>query len=311
MITKDSLELSIGSLGTDHQKFVHDFEASLERYGSALITDHGVDPSVIARSSNLFAEFCNEPESYKAQFHVPRPANGLGYARCDLGGQLGAAGDGELWQVGGPLAQGDAGFAAAAERFWPHRPDGFREAASRAFAEFDKAGNILLGAIARFLWLEEDWFADKAAGDDGTLQLINIGAPLPDAAGPPFGLAGNVDLVTMMFCTREVELEFRSRWEDDWNPVRLAEGAMLVVAGDMLQRITNDVLAPPVYRFSRRPSGGGQPAIQLVSFSLPFRSEVVIQTLAECGLGTPGDRYPHPIAAGEFRLQRLREGGSL
>lgn len=291
-------EVAVGSRDTDPEGFTRDFDASFERHGWAVVPDHGVDPALVTRASTMFEAFCNEPASYKSRFHHPGSGTGDGYARCSLSDDPGGDAFGDRWQVGRALALGEADPAIASGVVWPGRP-GFREAFTELFLELDRAAMNLLSAIARFLWLNDDWFNDIVAGNDAVLQLIKLPPPSAGADRKPFGFDRNVDLITMTLCLGEAEFELLGR-DERWVPVKLSPGKMLVAVGDMLHRITNHVLPSTIFRLP-------QAGLDLVHFSVPFRSDHRIQTLPECGLGTARDQYPIPIAAGEYRRQRLRE----
>ncbi|HEX6374864.1 MAG TPA: 2-oxoglutarate and iron-dependent oxygenase domain-containing protein [Allosphingosinicella sp.] len=306
--TRAPFEVAIGSRDADPEGFARDFDASFERHGWAVVPDHGVDSALVTRASAMFDAFCCEPASYKCRFHHPRSVTGDGYTRCDLSHEPSRDDFGDRWQVGRTLAQGEADPAIASGVVWPEQPGGFREALSELFLELDRAGTTLLSAIARFLWLKDDWFVDPVARNDNVLQLIRLPPSSARADRKPFGFDRNVDLITMTLCPGGAEFELLGR-DDRWIPVKLSPGKMLVAVGDMLQRITNDVLPSSIFRLSRAGPEPDLPSVHLVHFSVPFRSDHQIQTLPECGLGTARDQYPVPIAAGEYRRQRLREAG--
>jgi isopenicillin N synthase-like dioxygenase len=304
MIAGDSFVLTLGLRTTNPGKFVDDFEASIERYGCAVVHDHGVNLPLITEAAELFSQFSQEPLAYKSQFSLT--ADGGGYARRASGAESAQEVDSELWQALRSPAPGDHSATTAIENTsWPERPDGFRKTLSQLFPVLDHAGGAVLAAFAQFLWLEEDWFADPTKGHDGALQIIRFQpSPMwPDDT--PFGFGPTVDVISMIFCGDEAHFEVRDRWEDRWIPVTLPRGAMMVMVGDMLQRLTTHILVSPAYRMqpsASKPSGHHQ---SIARFSLPFRPDFRIETLPECGRGTSIDLYPDSIAAGQYKLDRL------
>ena len=86
-------------------------------------------------------------------------------------------------------------------------------------------------------------------------------------------------------------------------------GAVVVNIGDMLARLTNDVLPSTTHRVvNPTPERRGR-ARYSMPFFLHFRPDFVIETLPGCISDERPNRYPAPITAMAFLEQRLREIG--
>jgi isopenicillin N synthase-like dioxygenase len=93
--------------------------------------------------------------------------------------------------------------------------------------------------------------------------------------------------------------------DGNWMPVESNEDEIVLDTGDMMSRLTNDVLPSTVHRVIN-------PANQERSrYSMPFflhpHSNASLNCLPQCA-GPGGSKYP-PITAGEFLDQRLVEIG--
>ena len=82
---------------------------------------------------------------------------------------------------------------------------------------------------------------------------------------------------------------------------------MVVNIGDMLARLTNDMLPSTTHRVVNPAPERRGVARYSMPFFLHFRSDFLIRTLPGCVTAARPDRYPEPIAAGDFLQQRLRE----
>src|SRR3546814_19782701 len=94
-----------------------------------------------------------------------------------------------------------------------------------------------------------------------------------------------------------------------WLPVSPPPGAMTVNVGDMLQRLTNDLLPSTTHRVRNPDAGRAGVARYSMPFFLHFRSDYVIRTLESCIDAAPPYLYPEPITAHVYLQERLRETG--
>ena len=86
-----------------------------------------------------------------------------------------------------------------------------------------------------------------------------------------------------------------------------APGELVVNIGDMLQRLTNDVLPSTTHRVINPPGRKAAQARYSLPFFLHFRPDYLIRSLPQCVSQTRPDRYPEPITADAYLHQRLRE----
>jgi isopenicillin N synthase-like dioxygenase len=120
----------------------------------------------------------------------------------------------------------------------------------------------------------------------------------------------DINLITLLIGSGEPGLEVLSL-QGNWVPVTTIPETIVVNVGDMLQRMTNDVLRSTTHRVVNPPP----PYATMPRFSLPFflhpNSECVIETLPACITPDNPNRYPQPVTAAAFLRQRLIEIGLL
>ncbi len=303
-----SLAAPSGNLDEDLAK---DLGISFQRFGFALVSDHGLDPALVARGWELTAAFFAQGEAAKRRWHITGGGGQRGYTPFGTEIAKGAAVHDlkEFWHVGRELPTGDSLAATMPANVWPNAPDGFRETFTALFAEFDRIGARILSHIAVWLGLAPDWFDPAIAGGNSILRLLHY-PPIPGDTGGAIraGAHEDINLITLLLGAEEAGLELLTR-EGRWIPASPPPGALVVNIGDMLQRLTNHVLPSTTHRV-RNPDGARAAHSR---YSMPFflhlRSDFAIRTLPGCVSAENPDRYPVPILADEYLHERLREIG--
>jgi len=81
----------------------------------------------------------------------------------------------------------------------------------------------------------------------------------------------------------------------------------VVNVGDMLQRLTNNVLRSTTHRVMNPAPERRRIARYSMPFFLHFRPDYLIETLPQCISDERPNRYSEPITAHDYLLQRLKE----
>ena len=117
------------------------------------------------------------------------------------------------------------------------------------FDAFDAIGAALLRAIARALALPVDYFADKCQ----RRQQHPAGDPLSADAAQPHresvraGAHEDINVITLLMGAEEPGLQVLSK-QGEWLSVNPPPGSLVVNVGDMLQRLSNNVLRSTTHR---------------------------------------------------------------
>ena len=302
--------ISMQSQASDPDGFAQAFGRSFERFGFAMVSDHGVDQAVIDRAWQTTKAFFALPEADKRRYHVEGKGGARGYTpyKTEIAKGAEHVDLKEFWHIGRELPPGHRFADRMPPNLWPDRPEGFRETFLALFEAFDRAGDRLLSAIARYLGLEPNWF-DRAVGDGNSVLRLLHYPPVPaDAPEVRAGAHEDINLITLLLGAEEAGLELLDR-DGRWLPVKPPEGAMVVNVGDMLQRLTNHVLPSTTHRVVNPPPERRGASRYSMPFFLHPAPDFLIETLPSCIGPDRPNLYPDPIVANDYLIQRLVEIG--
>ena len=300
--------VSLTASDTDPEGFAAELGESFERYGFAIIADHGISPDLIARAEEKAKSFFALPTETKVQYRVPNGGGARGYTPFGIETAKGATAYDlkEFWHVGRELPEGHRYSDVMAPNVWPEEVQSFRDTFLELFAAFDKAGLRILAAIARHLGLAPDYFEDTVRDGNSVLRLLHY-PPIPgDGPNVRAGAHEDINTITLLLGAEEAGLQLLDR-DGNWLPVTPKQGELAVNIGDMLQRLTNNVLKSTSHRVVNPPPERRGVSRYSMPFFLHFRPDFLIETLPDCVSDERPNLYPEPITAHEFLQQRLRE----
>lgn len=315
MLDKVLDEVPLVSMATqkdDPEGFAQAFGASFQRFGFAMVSDHGVPQDLIDRAWAMTKAFFALPEEEKRRYFVEGGGGARGYTPYKTEIAKGATHVDlkEFWHIGRELAKGHRFEDKMSPNIWPDRPEGFRETFLEMFAALDAAGDRLLSAIARYLGLAPNWFDPAVADGNSIIRLLHY-PPVPeDAPEVRAGAHEDINLITLLLGAEEAGLQLLDR-DGRWLPVKPPEGAMVVNVGDMLQRLTNHVLPSTTHRVvNPPPERRGTPRYSMPFFLHPA-PDFLIETLPGCITADNPNRYPEPISSHDYLHERLVEIGLI
>ncbi|WP_033074130.1 isopenicillin N synthase family dioxygenase [Sphingopyxis sp. MWB1] len=300
------------SLSLSDADFARDFGGSFERFGFAMIKDHGIDPALIDDAWDKARQFFALPEETKRHYHIAGGGGARGYTPFGTEIAKGATEVDlkEFWHVGRDLPAGHPLAAQQPNNVWPDEVANFRATFERLFAEFDRVGARLLSGIARYLGLAPDFFDDSIRDGNSVMRLLHY----PPVEAPAKGIRAeaheDINTITLLLGAEEAGLEILDK-DGSWLPVSPPPGAMAVNVGDMLQRLTNNRLPSTTHRVRNPDEGRASIARYSMPFFLHFRSDYLIETLDNCIDADHPNLYPEPITADAYLQQRLREIGLI
>ena len=311
-ITDTIHTLSLASAATDPAGFAAQLGASFERYGFAIIADHGIDAGLIQRSWDLTADFFALPTATKLAYDAKGNGGQRGYTA--FGTEIAKDADKhdlkEFWHVGRDLPSGHRFRGHMPDNVWPAEVPEFRQSLSALYAAFDVVGGQILSAIARHLGLAPDWFAPTVDNGNSILRLLHY-PPIPaNADGIRAGAHEDINTITLLLGAEEAGLQLLGK-DGQWLAIDPPKGAMVVNIGDMLQRLTNNRLPSTTHRVINPPPERRHLPRYSMPFFLHFASDFVIETLPSCVDVAHPDLYPEPITADAYLKQRLVEIGLL
>jgi isopenicillin N synthase-like dioxygenase len=301
--------LSIRDFDGQAGEFSHALGKAWREFGFVGIRDHGIDDALIERAYAAFREFFALPAELKQQYHQP----GSGGARGYTGFGVEQAKDHdvpdlkEFWHVGREIEGENPDPEVLLPNLWPSDVADFKPAAMGLYNALDALGARILSALAVEIGLEADWFADKINYGNSILRPIHY-PPIEQAVPGAVRAARHEDinLITLLIGSREQGLEILTR-DGRWVPVSTFPGTIVVNVGDMLQRLTNHVYPSTTHQVVNPPGDAARQARYSIPFFLHPNPDFLIETLPECISEDRPNRYPEPITAHGYLMERLRE----
>lgn len=305
--------LSLADQARDADAFARDFGASFQRFGFAIVADHGVPQDLIDRAWAETQKLFALPDAEKRGYFVEGGGGARGYTpfKTEIAKDAKHVDLKEFWHVGRELPAGHRYADTMAPNVWPARPEDFKDTFVELFAAFDRAGDRLLSAIARYLGLAPDWFDPAVKDGNSVLRLLHYPPISVDAEGVRAGAHEDINLITLLLGAEEAGLELLDRDTGRWLEIKPPEGAMVVNVGDMLQRLTNHVLPSTTHRVVNPPPERRGHSRYSMPFFLHPAPDFLIETLPGTINADNPNRYPTPITAHDYLHERLVEIGLI
>jgi isopenicillin N synthase-like dioxygenase len=300
--------LSMHARRADARGFAQALGESFSRTGFAIVADHGLNAALIARAHDATQRFFALPVEMKRRYYVPGGAGQRGYVPFGVEAAKGAAKVDlkEFWHVGRELPEGHRYRADMPANLWPAEIAGFRRDVYGLYEALDRLGEDLLVSIAAFLDLPPAYFANATKDGNSVLRLLHYPPTPPQPEGVRAEAHEDINAITLLLGAEEAGLQLRTR-KGAWLDVNPPPGALVVNIGDMLQRLTNHTLRSTTHRVvNPAPERAHLPRYS-IPFFLHFAPDFLIETLPNCVTAANPNRYPEPITAQDFLIERLRE----
>jgi isopenicillin N synthase-like dioxygenase len=290
----------------DQIKFVDNILAGLKNYGFIVLKDHTIEQKKIDRAYELIQNFFSLPLETKSQYNLNN--NGQrGYtafktehAKDNKNPDLK-----EFWHVGRELITSSTYNGVYPSNVWPTEIIELKNTFLELYEAMDLTSKILLESIGRGLDLPQTYFNDMVTDGNSIIRMIHYPPTKGEDTSNSIRSAAHEDinLITMLVGATDSGLQLLDR-DGTWLDVKSGPGEIVVDTGDMMSRITNDVLPATTHRVIN-PSNDSS-----ARFSMPFfvhpHSNAVLKCVPSC-IGK-GAKYAD-ITAGEFLIQRLKEIG--
>ena len=308
-ITTDNIaSVSLTDADRDPDAFAQSLGRSFENYGFAIISDHGIPDDLIHRAEEKAKAFFALPEEVKRQYAIPGGGGARGYTPFGIETAKGAKAHDlkEFWHVGRELPEGHPFRDTMADNVWPSEVPGFRETFLELYDAFDRSGLKVLKAIARFLEIDEDYFADTVRDGNSVMRLLHY-PPQSEPTGKHVraGAHEDINTITLLLGAEEAGLELLTR-DGRWIPVSPKPGELVINIGDMLQRLTNGKLRSTPHRVVNPTPDRASNARYSMPFFLHFRPDFTIEALPGTVAEGEEPKWP-PISSHDYLLERLRE----
>ena len=166
--------VSLKDYEADFEGFSRRLGESFERFGFAVVSDHGLPDELVAGCLERTRAFFALPEAVKRRYVIEGGAGQRGYTPFGVETAKGAAHHDlkAFWHVGRELPPGHRYRGLVEGNVWPGEIEGFRAYAGGLYDGLDALGLRLLRAIARHLGLNDDFFAPTVKDSDSILRLL-------------------------------------------------------------------------------------------------------------------------------------------
>ncbi|HEY3695525.1 isopenicillin N synthase family dioxygenase [Phenylobacterium sp.] len=299
--------VSFGTYAHDFPGFTRDLGGSFERFGFAVVTEYDLPQARVDAALADAKAFFALPGEVKRRYETGA-GHQRGYTPFGVETAKGAAHYDlkEFWHVGRGLPPGHRYEGSMPHNVWPAEIPRFREHVGWLYGALDGLGRKLLQSVAAYLDLERGFFESTVDEGNSILRLLHY-PPAPfDGPNERAAAHEDINVITLLLGAEEAGLEVKDR-DGRWLPVNPPPGALVCNIGDMLQRLTNHRLPSTSHRVvNPAPQRRGTPRYS-TPFFLHFNSDYLIRTLPGCVDAAHPDRYPQPITADAFLMERLRE----
>lgn len=307
--TLDIRRFSEPSSDADRAAFVAELGAAYREWGFAGIRNHGIPQAQIDRAYDVFQRFFALPDDVKKRYHVAGGGGARGYTPFGIETAKGAQHHDlkEFWHVGREIDRAAPQAEVMPANLWPAEIPEFKEVAYGLYTALDTLGSRVLSALALHIGLPERFFADKTHVGNSILRPIHY-PPItaPDVPNVRAGAHEDINLITLLVGASAAGLEVLSR-KGAWVPFTAEADTIVVNIGDMLQRLTNHVYPSTTHRVVNPPGDEARKPRYSTPFFLHPNPDFLIETLPGCITPDNPDRYPQPITAHGYLMERLRE----
>lgn len=292
---------------TEKSKFVDSLFSGIKDYGFIILKDHIVDEQVIREGYKAVEDFFALTEEAKRS-----------YISASGGGQRGYTAFGtehakdnphmdlkEFYHVGREVDEAHQFFQYYPKNIWPKEIAHFQKHLQSLYDALDQTSILLLDALGEALDVPQSYFRNMVDTGNSILRAIHY-PPVGEA--PPAGSIraaahGDINLITILMGATAGGLQLLDR-DGKWLDVNTKEGQLVVDSGDMMSRITNDIIPATIHRVIN-PEASNE-----ARFSMPFFVHPHPEAMLECIPSCVGDgeKYP-PISAHTALMDRLKDIG--
>jgi isopenicillin N synthase-like dioxygenase len=290
----------------DKVKFVDDLFNGLKDYGFIVLKDHTIEQRKIDLAYELVKKFFELPLDTKKKY-ILNNGGQRGYtpfktehAKDNKNPDLK-----EFWHVGRELSSTSMYRGVYAENVWPTEVAELKKSFIELYEAMDATSRTLLEAIGKGLDLPPSYFNEMINDGNSIIRMIHYPPTKGEDTKNSIRAAAHEDinLITMLVGATDSGLQLLER-DGTWLDVNSKPGEIVVDSGDMMARITNNLLPATTHRVINPTTDSS------ARYSMPFfvhpHSKAILKTIPSCshhGVSQP------EITSGDFLMQRLKEIG--
>ncbi len=304
-----SLMSFVNGTNSDKTRFVDNLFRGLKDYGFIVLVDHPVDHKLTTKAYDLIHEFFQLPVETKQNYTCKEGGGQRGYTAFGVEHAKNSPFPDlkEFWHVGRDTLVNPKFKQFFPDNIWPTEIKEFKDTFLKLYNGLDMTSIVILDALGMALDVPQTFFRNMLQDGNSILRPIHYPPLAADAPKNSVRSAAHEDinLITVMVGATSSGLELLDR-DGKWLPVNYNDKQLVVDSGDMLSRLTNDVIPATTHRVVNPDLASSN------RYSMPFfvhpNPDTVLSCVPSCRGN--GEKYP-AINSHEWLLIRLKEIGLL
>lgn len=305
-----SLMSFVNGTSNDRVKFTNELFRGLKDYGFIVLVDHPVDYALTTKAYDLVHEFFQLPTNVKREYICNEGGGQRGYTAFGVEHAKDSKYPDlkEFWHVGRETLVNEAHFRKYfPHNLWPAEVPEFKNVMLKLFNGLDQTSTLVLDSLGMALDVPQNYFRDMLQDGNSIIRAIHyppLGADAPKNAVRA-AAHEDINLITCMVGATSSGLELLDR-DGKWLPVSCNDRQLVIDSGDMLSRITNDVIPATTHRVVNPDDATSN------RYSMPFFTHPNPDTELACipSCRGTGEKYD-PINSNEWLMQRIKDIGLL
>lgn len=304
-----SLKAYTDGAESERRRFIDQLYTGIKDYGFIILKDHDVEASLFRQAYDILEKFYALPTETKMKYAGvhggQRGYTPFGQEHAKNAAVMDLK---EFWHVGREVPEGHRLAAYYPKNVWPSEIPEFRPTFEKIYFKLEEAGKALLQALTLPLDVPQHYFDNMASEGNSILRLLHY-PPIPEGTDPRCLRAApheDINLITILPAATASGLQLKDR-DGTWLDVDAEPDTLIVDAGDMLARITNEVIPSTTHQVINSPEAGRKSRYSMPFFMHPH-PEAILSCIPSCR--GSGAKYPD-ISSHDFLMERLREIGLL
>lgn len=296
----------------ENKEFVQLFGESLKKFGFVLIENHNIAKNIIKKNYEnlelLFALSNKIKKKYVDKNKIPQ--RGYFSLKSEKAKNSEIYDFKEFWHFGREIFTDPDIKAESAQNIWPEENiKDFKKSILELYSKLDTLSSYLLAALSEYLNLPKFTLVKAAQNGNSVLRTLHY----PPLSGSQFKTGElraaeheDINLLTILPGSTDGGLEIKTS-DGKWLEIDCAKEQMIVDSGDMLSRLTNNIIPATTHRVVNSNNSKN-----ISRYSMPFfvhtHDNYPLSVFESCVSPSKPNQFS-PILAKDFLLQRLYENG--
>lgn len=306
MVPELNLEDYVAGTALEKQRFVDNFYAGLVEYGFIVLNPYEFNFDLVDDCYQVFKSFFKLPLATKQKYnihdggkrgYVPRLQE---HAKNSKNPDLK-----EFWHVGREVESTNPLFEEYPRNLWPQEISDFQNKTYALYEQLDQTALTMFRSLATALDVPKNYFEKLTHDGNSILRAIHY-PPMTEFQLPGSVRAAaheDINLITLLVGATDGGLELLDN-DGQWLAVESTPGQIVVDSGDMLSRLTNNVIPATTHRVVNPAEDTSD------RYSMPFFCHPHPDAVLSCIPSCQGDGALYEDITGrDFLNQRLKEIG--